>query len=1099
MADVSRPQGSPLGTLGSHNLAFVEELYAAYLRDPTSVDPEWRAFFTAFSASSGAEAGGNGNGHAAVRLGPSFSRRSIFNPAGAAAAAPAPAQPSNGGVVRRAEPVVLADEGTAKSRIPFLRNMAIFRELPEEDLTLVASTAQAVSFDEGAFLVREGEVGHDLFIVLEGTAVVRRGGRIVAELGAGEVIGELAVLDRAPRVADVVARTRIRALRVEGAQLQELLGRQPALAHGIIGILSRRLRDTGNRQDRLDQLIRAYRVRGHLIAEVNPLGPPSEEYPELDPGYYGFGPADLDTPFSSQTIPGKTVMTLREIIAHLRRTYCRSLSVQFMHIDDIKVKSWLQERMETSQNEIELSRAEQVRILTKLTDAEIFEQFIHRKFMGAKRFSLEGAESLIPLLDMAIESAGAHGIDEIVIGMAHRGRLNVLANILGKSPRQIFHEFDDSNPDKMMGRGDVKYHLGFSGERITAAGHKVHLSLTFNPSHLEFVGPVVLGRVRAKQDRFGDTERRRGMGIVIHGDAAFAGQGVLQETFNLSELAGYRTGGTLHIIVNNQIGFTTDPHEGRSTQYATDVAKMLQIPILHVNGEHPESVAQAIRLASDFREQFNRDVVIDMYCYRRYGHNEGDEPAFTQPLLYRTIRKRKSVRENYLENLFALGGITADEAERIAVARREALEAELATARSASYESMEISTGQGWWLPYRGGRDSKVPDVDTGVPKTELVELLGKLSGTPEGFTPHPKLERWLESRQKMASGEVPLDWAAAEALAYASLLVDGTRVRLSGQDVGRGTFSHRHAILHDHQTGARFVPLANLSPGQAAFDVFNSPLSEIAVLAFEYGFSLDYPDGLVIWEAQFGDFANVAQVVIDQFIISGEDKWSRLSGLTLLLPHGYEGQGPEHSSARLERFLVLAAEDNIQVVNCSTPAQVFHLLRRQVLRPIRKPLIVMSPKSLLRHPRVSSGLDELTSGTFQRLIPDSSGKVAPEGARKILLTSGKIYYELEKEREDRGAWDVAICRVEQYHPLRMDELERLLAPYREGTPVVWVQEEPRNNGAWGYLELRFGQQIRSRHPFSGVTRRESASPATGSAAAHKKEQALLIEQAFAD
>ena len=968
--------------LGRANLAFVEALYAAWCEDPSSVDAEWAAWFERQE-----DDGANGD----VQLGPSFLPRSIFNPpSGTNGAAADPV---------RAEPAPAALE----ERLPFLRSVAIFKELPDEELEAVAAIAKEVTADDGAVFVREGGMGHDLYVITNGRVLIRRALRVIAELSTGEVVGEMAVLDNQPRSADAVAHGPVKMLRIAGQDLVRLLDERPAVSRGIIRVLTQRLRDSGTRQDRVDQLIRAYRVRGHLLAQLDPLGLPSDVYPELNPAFYGFGQADLDMIFSSTTIPGTTVMTLRDIIAHLKKTYCRSIGVQYMHIDDLKVKMWLQDRMESTQNSIDLSREEQLSILTKLTDAEVFEQFIHKKFVGAKRFSLEGAESLIPLLDLAIEKAGEHGLDEVVIGMAHRGRLNVLANIMGKSPRQIFHEFDDKTPDQMMGRGDVKYHLGYSSDRLTKSGHKVHLSLTFNPSHLEFVSPVVLGRVRAKQDRFGDTARAKGMGIIIHGDAAVAGQGVVQETFNLSELRGYSTGGTLHIIVNNQIGFTTDPHDGRSTQYATDIAKMLQIPILHVNGEHPEAVAQAIQLAMSFREEFSKDVVIDMYCYRRYGHNEGDEPAFTQPILYKTIRKRKSVREGYLDNLFTPGGITKDEAEQIHVERRARLEEELGAARSKDYKRMEISSGQGWWRSFRGGKDADVADVETGVPKPRLLELMQRLTSIPESFNAHPKIAKLIEQRAKMGRGELPLDWGAAESLAFATLVAEGNRIRLAGQDAERGTFSHRHAVLHDVDNGKTHVPLKHLTPDQGIFEVFNSPLSEVAVLAFEYGFSLDYPDALCLWEAQFGDFANVAQVIVDQFITSGEEKWQRMSGVVMLLPHGFEGQGPEHSSARLERYLTAVAEDNVQVVNATTPAQIFHLLRRQVVRPLRKPLVVMSPKSLLRHPLATSTIDELATGRFKRVLDETDDRAKQSKARRIILTSGKVYYDLVKAREGRA------------------------------------------------------------------------------------------------
>ncbi len=847
-------------------------------------------------------------------------------------------------------------------------------------------------------------------------------------------------------------------------------------------------------QDHLDQLVRAYRVRGHMVAMIDPLGIPRPHLPELDPEFYGFTDADMDRPFSTGTIHGPDVLTLRHIVERLRNTYCRSIAVQFMHIDDLSVRQWLQDRMEGTENRLTLSKQEQLRILTRLIDAAIFEEFIQKRFTGAKSFSLEGAESLIPLLDLTIEKAGEQGIREIVMAMAHRGRLNVLANIVGKSPQEIFREFADLDPKLHLGRGDVKYHLGYSTDWLTTARHKIHLSLCFNPSHLEFVSPVAIGRVRAKQDRGGDTKREHVMALVVHGDAAFAGEGIVQETFNLSQLDGYKIGGTIHVVVNNQIGFVTSPAEGRSSTYATDVAKMLQIPIFHVNGEDPEAVAFVVRLAMDFRRQFRRDVVIDMYCYRRRGHNEGDEPSFTQPVLYRAIEKHPSVRDSYLEHLLALGEITRAEAERISAEQTRQLDAELSVARSDDYVA-RANSHPGVWKGYVGGRESGVKEIDTLVERGRLSELLEAQTRLPGDFHPHPKIERFLEARREMARGDRPLDWAAGESLAFASLVDEGYRVRLSGQDSARGTFSQRHAVLHDYQDGHRYMPLAHISKGQAPIEIINSPLSESGVLGFEYGYSLDFPNGLVLWEAQFGDFVNAAQVVIDQFIASAEIKWSRLSGIVLLLPHGFEGMGPEHSSARLERFLNLASENNIQVVNPTTPGQYFHVLRRQVLRPWRKPLVVMTPKSLLRLPQAVSSLDDCATGRFRRVIPDS----VPDrpNVDGVLLCSGKLYYELEKEREERRRKDVAIVRLEQLYPFPLEALRQALAAYKDGTPVYWVQEEPENMGAWRYLRTRFGGELLDRLPFSGVYRRASPSPATGSASSHKMEQKELLMQAF--
>ncbi|MCP4645707.1 MAG: 2-oxoglutarate dehydrogenase E1 component [bacterium] len=858
--------------------------------------------------------------------------------------------------------------------------------------------------------------------------------------------------------------------------------------------------ELGALQHRVDKLIRNYRVRGHRVARLNPLGKPDAELPELDPAYHGFTDDHMNLSFSVTTMAPEGSLTLREIVHRLQTTYSTCIGVQFMHIDDIGMREWLQERMERVENHIELTRDEQVRIFTRLTDAVIFEDFIQKKYVGAKRFSLEGAESLIPLLDLAIERAGEQGMDEIVIGMAHRGRLNVLANVMGKSPRMIFREFEDIDTEANLGRGDVKYHLGYHNDWMTACGKQVHLALCFNASHLEFVNPVAMGRVRAKQDRLDDVNHERGMTLLIHGDAAFIGEGVVQETLNLSQLPAYTTGGTLHVVVNNQIGFTTAPAEGRSTQYATDVAKMLQIPIFHVNGEDPEAVAQVIGLAMEFRRTFQRDVVIDMYCYRRHGHNETDEPAFTHPNMYKAIKKRKSVRDAYLGRLLKIGEITQQEADNISERRRQALEDDLAGVRDKKREAPKKPRpsilGQ-LWKQYEGGFDADVPEADTGVPIKRLRELLESLGHVPDGFTPHPKIKRLLETRLRMARGEKPLDWGAAEMLALATLAVEGARIRMSGQDSARGTFSHRHALLYDYKDGHMHAPLQTLSPDQAPAEILNSPLSEVGVLGFEYGFSIAYPDGLTVWEAQFGDFCNAAQVMIDQGITSAEDKWNSLSGLVLLLPHGFEGMGPEHSSARLERFLSLGSEDNIQVVVPSTPAQYFHCLRRQVVRPWRKPLVVMTPKSGLRNPRVVSDLADLASGQFQRVLPDTSTK--PADITRILMCCGKISHELEEQREKRARNDVAILKVEQLYPLQEDHLRKALAPYGKEVPVVWVQEEPENMGAWLHLHGRFWEGFFGHGRLRGIYRDGSASPATGSASSHRMEQEQLYDAAFGE
>jgi len=847
-------------------------------------------------------------------------------------------------------------------------------------------------------------------------------------------------------------------------------------------------------QGRVYQLLNAYRVRGHLYADLDPLSMPADGAPrELDLANFGLSTQDLDTTFPTVGISGLPEQaTLRAIIAHLTETYCRSIGVEFTHIEEPDARSWIQERMESTRNRAQLDKATVIRILTKLTDAEMFETFIAKNYVNAKRFSVEGAESMIALLDLLVDEAGTHGVAEIVLGMAHRGRLNVLANIMGKNVREIFAAFDDKSPERFLGGGDVKYHLGYSSDRVTPSGARVHLSLAFNPSHLEFVNPVVEGRVRAKQDR---KKRTNVMPLLIHGDAAFMGQGVVPETLNMAGLDGYSTGGTIHVVVNNQIGFTTTPHDARSTRYSTDIARMIKVPVFHVNGEDPEAVIQVTRLAVEFRERFQKDVVIDMYCYRKYGHNEGDEPRFTQPMMYALIDKKATVRQTYVTRLVEAGEVTRERADLIAVASKERLDIALDEARKGDFLK-KPNAMEGLWVPYYGGPDALIADVPTKVSREKLVSLLEELEQIPEGFTPNAKAYGVIKKRREHALATPSiLQWETGEALAYASLVSEGSMVRLSGQDARRGTFSHRHAVLFDSKTGAPHTPLDELAKKNGTrFQVWDSPLSETGVLGFEYGYSLDRPDGLVLWEAQFGDFLNGAQVIVDQFIVSAEDKWMRLSGLVLLLPHGYEGQGPEHSSARIERFLSLSAEDNIQVCNLTTPAQIFHVLRRQVLRPWRKPLIIFTPKSLLRAPMAVSPLDDLVNGEFKRVIEDTT--VNPKDVKRVLLCSGKVYYDLVKARETLGRTDVAIVRLEQIYPLN-ESLVTALAPYADGTPLVWVQEEPRNMGAWYFLNSRVRDTIGQRLPLSLVSRDESASPATGSKASHDLEQKMLISSAF--
>jgi len=842
-----------------------------------------------------------------------------------------------------------------------------------------------------------------------------------------------------------------------------------------------------------EALFRSYRARGHLIARIDPLGAPRAMLPDLKPEYFGFVERDLDRPVRDPIAEGAP-MTLRQALERLRRTYCGSVGVQFLHIEDTSIREWLQERMEHAQNRAPLDRGQQLRLLDRLTVANVFEDFIQKKYIGSKSFSVEGSETLIALLDVLVEQSAAGGLNEIVLGMAHRGRLNVLANVLGKAPRHIFREFEDADPELYFQRGDVKYHLGYSADLTTRAGHPIHLSLCYNPSHLEYVNPVAVGRMRAKQDRAGDRNGERGMVVLIHGDAAFAGEGVVQEVLNMSQLAGYRTGGTFHVIVNNQIGFTTLPEEGRSTPYTTDVARMLQVPIFHVNGEDPEAVAYVVRLSLEFRQRYHRDVVIDLYGYRRHGHNEGDEPAFTQPVLYREIAKRPPVHALYGDELIAQGSATREESDEIARRMRAFLEEELALARNGRPDAGVESSG-GVWARYRGGPDAATPEVETGVEVGRLGAVIEAQTVVPGDFHVHPKVQRGLELRRQMARGEKPLDWATAEAAALGTLAAEGYRVRLSGQDSGRGTFSQRHAVLYDHEDGHVYVPLQHVAPDQAPVEIINSPLTEAGVLGFEYGYSIEWPDGLLLWEAQFGDFVNAAQVIVDQFLVSGEEKWRRLSGLALLLPHGFEGMGSEHSSARLERFLELAARDNIQVIYPSTPAQYFHALRRQVIRPIRKPLIVLTPKSLLRHPACTSALPELARGSFRRVLPDAT--VGAKDTKRVLLCSGKIYFELMEKRLTLERRDTAIARIEQLYPLPDESLRELFEGIRDGAQVVWVQEEPENMGAWRHVRARFGESLFGRFPLSGVSRPEAATPASGALSSHKLEQERLLSAAF--
>jgi 2-oxoglutarate dehydrogenase E1 component len=845
-------------------------------------------------------------------------------------------------------------------------------------------------------------------------------------------------------------------------------------------------------QARVYQLVQAYRARGHLYAHLDPLSPPPPPPAELSIESFGLTPADLGRQFRVPDLAGPEVQTLGEIVDRMRETYCRSIGVEFIHIENVEQRHWLTEQMESTKNRLELRREEELRILTKLVEAEVFEQFLHRSYeAGTKRFSLEGAESLIPLVDLIVEKSAAHGVDEIVVGMAHRGRLNVLANILDKDLRDIFAAFDDSDAMRYFGGGDVKYHLGFSADRRTRFGRDVHLTLAFNPSHLEFVDPVVEGRTRAKQDRFGDRQRRRALPLLVHGDAAFMGQGVVAETLNLANLPGYSTGGTIHVIVNNQIGFTTPPEDSRSTRYASDLCQMLLMPVFHVNGEDPEAVVQVASLAVELRQRFGTDVMIDVYCYRRYGHNEGDEPRYTQPLMYAAIDKKTSIRQQYKERLSARRHVTDASVEEIEERYKKRLASAFQQVRGKAFEPVKYA-GAELWAGYYGGADAEVPEVPTAVPEDRLIDLSRRLHTPPEGMDLHPDvIALFRERHERLVAGQ-PFDWGTAEMLAYASLAFEGTPLRLTGEETARGAFGHRHAVVRDVKTGAAHVPLARLRPGQGRVDVINCPASLAGVLGFEFGYSLDYPEALVIWEAHYGDFLNCAQVIVDQFLASSEDKWRRLSGMVLYLPHGYEGQGPEHSSARVERFLQAAAEDNLQIVHPTTPAQLFHVLRRQVLRRYRKPLVVFTPKQQLKAPL--SRLADLASGTFRRVVPDD---LPPEGVRRVLLCSGRVYHDLVRARADRGRTDVAVVRLEQLYPLNR-ELDEALAPYRDGTELCWVQEEPKNHGPWYWLNATLPDALRRRMPLSCVSRAKSASPATGSPASHELEERMLADEAFA-
>ncbi|HWB72342.1 MAG TPA: multifunctional oxoglutarate decarboxylase/oxoglutarate dehydrogenase thiamine pyrophosphate-binding subunit/dihydrolipoyllysine-residue succinyltransferase subunit [Egibacteraceae bacterium] len=849
----------------------------------------------------------------------------------------------------------------------------------------------------------------------------------------------------------------------------------------------------GGRADKViavDKVINMYRVRGHLIANLNPLAHTFQRvHPELDPATYGLTIWDLDREFPTGGLAGHGRMRLGDILGVLRDAYCRTVGVEYMHIAEPEQKAWIQQRVEGVGTELDVS--EQRHILSRLNNAEAFERFLHTKYIGHKRFSTEGAESVIPMLDALLNAACDAGIHEAVLGMAHRGRLNVLANILHKGYDKIFKEFEgDIDPDSVQGSGDVKYHLGATGTHRTPSGGEITVTLSSNPSHLEAVDPVVEGMARAKLDQL---ETRDGpapvLPVLLHGDAAFAGQGVVAETLAMSQLRGYRTGGTVHLVVNNQLGFTTPPQQGRSSTYPTDVAKMVQAPIFHVNGDDPEACVRVMRLAFDFRQAFAKDVVVDLVCYRRWGHNEADDPSLTQPLMYAAIEERRSVRKLYTEELVNRGDITLEEAEEALNDFREQLERALRDTR-------ETAPPRSQQRARRPEIVGVLPPVETGVEQATLQRIVDRVTSWPDGFRVNPKLGRQLERRRDLLRRDT-VDWAMAEALAFGSLLLEGVPVRLAGQDSRRGTFSQRHAVLVDYDTGREFSPLAELDTQQAPFMIYDSPLNEFAAMGFEYGYSVVRKEALVCWEAQFGDFANGAQPIIDQFVVAAEDKWGQTSGLVLLLPHGYEGQGPEHSSCRLERFLTLAAEDNIQIAQPTTAAQYFHLLRRQMHRDVRKPLVVATPKSLLRARTAASATSAFTSGVFLEVLDEDEPPPADQ-VRGVLLCSGKVAYDLV-ERRDRDRAPATVVRVEQLYPFPQERIGEALDRFPGAQAVVWVQDEPENMGPWPYVHGRLHRLLRDSRTLRHVSRVQSASPATGSAAIHAQEHEQLLDEAFAD
>ena len=844
------------------------------------------------------------------------------------------------------------------------------------------------------------------------------------------------------------------------------------------------------------QLINAYRFLGLRHANVDPLKRfPKPEVPELEPSYYGLTEADMNSVFNTGSLVGPEQLPLREILRAVRETYCGSIGIEYMYVSDVAQKRWIQSRFESVRSTPSYSADFKRHLLERVSAAETLEKYLHTRYVGQKRFSLEGGDTLIPLLDHLLQRAGSQGIQETVIGMAHRGRLNVLVNTMGKMPKDLFSEFEGKHSVELPA-GDVKYHLGFSSDILTPGG-PMHLTLAFNPSHLEIVNPVVEGSVRARQHRRRDRDGKQVLPVVIHGDAAFAGQGVVMETLNLSQTRGYRTGGTVHVIVNNQIGFTTsDTRDTRSTLYCTDIVKMVEAPVFHVNGDDPEAVALATEIALDFRTQFQKDVVVDLVCFRRHGHNEQDEPMVTQPLMYKLISQHPGTRKLYADKLVTQGVIQPEDAEEMIKAYRTALDGGYHTNKTvlSSYHPPFAVD----WTPYKNAKWTQA--VDTAVPLAELKSLSEKLTTVPPEFKLHPRVEKVIADRRQMGQGKLPLDWGMAENLAYAALLKDGFAVRISGQDSGRGTFFHRHAVLHDQARerwdAGTWVPLQHIAENQPDFVVIDSVLSEEAVLGFEYGYATAEPNELVMWEAQFGDFVNGAQVVIDQFIASGEVKWVRMCGLTLMLPHGYEGQGPEHSSARLERFLQLSADYNMQICVPSTPAQMFHVLRRQMIRTFRKPLIIFSPKSMLRHKESISTLEDLASGGFHNVIGETDN-LGPDEVKRVVFCSGKIYYDLRAARRERGVKDIAIVRLEQPYPFPHDEFKAQIGRYGKAKEIVWCQEEPGNQGAWHRIQHYLLRHLLPTQKLSYALRPSSASPAAGYLALHNEQQKAVVDAAL--